>query len=126
MTSACCGSQIVGPRPRNVVALSGDRQRGELIDALLADPTSRDIVVVESIAGGYSLIKQLAPDVVVIFVGIDDVAACQLLSMLKMDRSTSAIPVVTWMTRREEPEFEETIAEMSQDVSAHPVAIQMN
>jgi hypothetical protein len=126
MTSAFRGSQIVGPPPRNVVALSGDLQRGELIDVLLADPTSRDVVVVQSIAGGYSLIKQLAPDLVVIFVGIGDVAACQLLSMLKMDCDTSAIPVETWMTRREEPEFDDIVAEMSRDVSVHPVAIQMN
>jgi DNA-binding NarL/FixJ family response regulator len=126
MTSAFRGNQIVGPRPRNVVALSGDLQRGELIDALLADPTSRDVVVVQSIAGGYSLIKQLAPDLVVIVVGIDDVAACQLLSMLKMDRDTSAIPVETWMMRREEPEFDDIAAETSRDVLVRPVAIQMN
>ena len=68
----------------------------------------------------------MAAGVVVVLLGDDAAPACQLLSMLNMDRDTSAIPVVTWMTRHEETEFEELLAQLNQDWSSPRVAIQMN
>jgi 5,10-methylene-tetrahydrofolate dehydrogenase/methenyl tetrahydrofolate cyclohydrolase len=126
MRTALGGSQVTERAPRSVVAVSGLLQRPELVDVLLAQATNRDIVFVESIARGYSRIKQLTPDLVVVLVGIDDAPACQLLSMLKMDCDTSGIPVVTWMTRQEETEFEEILAEINQDASSGGIAVQMN
>ena len=96
------------------------------MDRLLADATLRDIVFVESIARGYSRIKELAPDVVIVLLGDEAAPACQLLSMLNMDRDTSDIPVVTWMTSHEETEFEDLLAELNHDWSSPRVAIQMN
>ena len=86
--------------PTAVVAVSGDSRRAELLDVLSADPHDFDVVFVESIARAYARIKELRPDIVVIFMAIDDVAACQLLSMLSLDRSVSGIPVVTCITGR--------------------------
>ena len=126
MNSAAGGNQITSRPLRSVVAVSGDPQRAQLMDALLADVDLRDIVFVESIARGYSRIKQLAPDIVVVLLGDDPAPACQLLSMLNLDRDTSDIPVVTWMTRHEETEFEELLGQLNQDWSSPRVAIQMN
>ena len=126
MNSAAGGNQITSRPLRSVVAVSGDPQRAQLMDALLADVDLRDIVFVESIARGYSRIKQLAPDIVVVLLGDDPAPACQLLSMLNLDRDTSDIPVVTWMTRHEETEFEELLGQLNQDWSSPSVAIQMN
>ena len=126
MNSAVGGNQITSRPLRSVVAVSGDPQRAQLMDALLADVDLRDIVFVESIARGYSRIKQLAPDIVVVLLGDDPAPACQLLSMLNLDRDTSDIPVVTWMTRHEETEFEELLGQLNQDWSSPSVAIQMN
>jgi hypothetical protein len=126
MDSAFAGNQDTSRPLRSVVAVSGDPQRVELMDALLADAALRDIVFVESIAQGYSRIKQLTPDVVVVLLGDDHAPACQLLSMLQMDRDTSGIPVVTWMTRHETSEVDDLLAQISQDWSSHAVAIQMN
>ena len=126
MNSAVGGNQIIRRPLRSVVAVSGDPQRAQLMDALLADVDLRDIVFVESIARGYSRIEQLAPDIVVVLLGDDPAPACQLLSMLKLDRDTSDIPVVTWMTRHEETEFEELLAQLNHDWSSPRVAIQMN
>jgi len=81
---------------------------------------------VESIARGYSRIKELTPDVVVVLLGDDPVPACQLLTMLSGDPDTSRIPVVTWMTRHEETETEDLLAQLNQDWSSPRVAIQMN
>ena len=87
-------------RRSSVVAVSGDSRRAELLEALSADPHDFDVVFVESIERGYAQIKELRPDIVVIFMAIDDVAACQLLSMLSLDRSVSGIPIVTCITGR--------------------------
>ena len=109
-----------------VVAVSGDPHRAELLDALLADEHDYDVVVVESIARGYSRTKQIAPDVIVVFHEIDDVAACQLLSMLTIDREMSGIPVVTCATRPKHIELEEIVAELTGDSPCVTHAIQMN
>jgi hypothetical protein len=53
----------------------------------------------ESLARGYSRIKQLAPDAIIVLVEMEDPAACQLLSMLKADGDTSRIPIITWVKR---------------------------
>jgi len=85
-----------------VVAVCGDGERAELLDALMfgdADGDA-DAIFVESISRGYTCIKQVAPDVVIVLLEMGDAAGCQLLSMLKNDRELSDIPVVTWTTRR--------------------------
>ncbi len=84
-----------------------------------------DVIVVESIACGYSRIKQVTPDLVVLL-EIDDFAACQLLSMLKVDRDVSRIPVVTCATRSKESELEDEIAELEQDSPSWSHALPMN
>ena len=126
MSTAFDGNQITNRRLRSVVAVSGDPQRAELMDALLADANLRDTVFVESIARGYSRIRQVAPDVVVVLRGDDDAPVCQLLSMLSMDPDTSGVPVVMWMTRHEETEIEDLLAQINQDWSSPRVAIQMH
>jgi PleD family two-component response regulator len=111
------GSRIMNRSPLRVVAVSGDLQRAELLEALVVDENAADIVFVESIAGGYSRIKELSPDLVIVYLELDDVAACQLLSMLKNDSSMSAIPVVTWAARRTDAELEEAASELPRDPS---------
>ena len=106
--------------------MSGDPQRAELLDLLSVDANSYDVIFVESVARGYSRIKQVTPDLVIVLLEIDDVATCQLLSMLNIGTDTSGIPVVTRAARREESEFEDFIAEVNRDSSPQTVAIQMN
>jgi len=111
---------------RSVVAVSGDGQRAELLDALMVDENDYDVIFVESIAGGYSRIKELTPDLVIVCLETDDVAACQFLSMLKTDRAMSAIAVVTWATSRRASGLEDIISELQCDSSCLAHAIQMN
>src|SRR5260370_37280514 len=91
---------------RSVVAVSGDPQRAELLDLLSVDANSYVVIFVESVVRGYSRIKQVTPDLVIVLLEIDDVAACQLLSLLNIDTDTSGIPVVIWAMSRAEHEFE--------------------
>jgi CheY-like chemotaxis protein len=65
------------------------------VDGLIPE---RDVVFVESTAHAYSKIKRALPDVIVMCVSADDVDGCQVLSMLALDRETSHIPVLTYMT----------------------------
>ena len=50
---------------------------------------------------------------VMVFLEIDDVPACHLLSMLTCDGDLSRIPVVTYTTTRENREHEDSIPELN-------------
>jgi len=72
--------------------VSGDQRRAEVLQALVANEN----VFVEPVARAYARIRQLTPDVVVIYSEIDDEAACQLLSILKVDPGLSRVRVVMY------------------------------
>ena len=84
--------------PLRVVAVSNDALRPELLDRLLFDNNDCNVIVVESIERAYSKIRQLQPDVVVVFMNIDDVDACQLLSMLHIDHELRGMSVLSCTT----------------------------
>jgi len=84
--------------PLSVVAVSNDALRPELLDRLLVDDNNINVIVVESLERAYSRITQLLPDVVVVFMNIDDVDACRLLSMLRMDHGLRGVSVVVTCT----------------------------
>jgi hypothetical protein len=111
---------------RSVVVVGGRPGRAPNLHNLLVDTNDYDVIFVESIARGYSRIKQVTPDFVIVVLGIDDVAACQLLSMMKIDRDVSRIPMVTWARQREESELEDEIAEWDQDSPRWSLAVPMN
>jgi CheY-like chemotaxis protein len=89
---------VMSTSPPTVLAVSNDALRPELLDRLLVDDNNYNIIVVESIERAYSRIRQVQPDVIVVFMNIDDVDACQLLSMLHMDRGLRGMSVVTCTT----------------------------
>jgi CheY-like chemotaxis protein len=80
--------------PVGVLAVSNDALRPVLLDRLLVDDSTCDVIVVESIARAYSRITQLQPAIVVLVIEIDDVDACQLLSMLQNDRALRGLRVL--------------------------------
>ena len=84
--------------PFSVVAVSNDALRPELLDRLLVDVNDCTVIVVESVARAYAKIRQVQPHVVVLLTNIVDVDACQLLSMLHMDRGLRGVSVVTCAT----------------------------
>jgi len=85
----------------NIVAVSGDTHREALLGALMSDRHDFGMVFVEPIAGGYTRIKQIDPDMIILYCDIDDADACQLLSMLALDTDLSMVPVVTCLTERQ-------------------------
>jgi DNA-binding NarL/FixJ family response regulator len=111
---------------RTVVLVSRHAPQAQALDALVVATSDYDVIFVESMAHSYSRIKQVAPDLVVISSEIDDVATCQLLSMLRVDRLSSAVPVLTCPTFREEGDPDHDLAEPDQDTSTRSLAVPMN
>jgi DNA-binding response OmpR family regulator len=103
---------------RTAVLVSGCAPQARSLDALLIATSDYDVVVVESIAHGFSCIKRVVPDLVVISAEVDDVATCQLLSMLRVDRRSSGIPVLTCPTFRERRDPSDDLAEVDLDTSS--------
>ena len=110
---------------RTVVAVSKHPDRADLLDALLVNGSEYDRVFVESVAGGYSRIKELKPDLIV-FMGLDDETQCALLTRLKLDEDTSGIPVDTWGTRYWPCDFEDMVPDVRWDESCHITAVRVN
>ena len=79
--------------PVRVLAVSNDALRPKLLDTMVHE-SDYNVIFVESIARAYSRIKQLQPDVIVLFTDIDDVDQCQLLSMLQVDRALRGLRVL--------------------------------
>jgi CheY-like chemotaxis protein len=55
-----------------------------------------DMIFVESVAHAYSQVRRVQPNLVILCLGLDDVAGLQVLSMLKLDARTREIPVLTY------------------------------
>jgi PleD family two-component response regulator len=62
---------------------------------MIADAGNYDVVVIAPMASAYSQIKRTPPDMIVACVAFDDLAAFQLMSILKLDSETARIPLVT-------------------------------
>ena len=113
------GQLVAVDRPlRTAVLVSGCAPQAQSLDALLVATSDYDVIVVESIAHSYSCIKRVVPDLVIISSEVDDVATCQLLSMLRVDCRSSGIPVLTCQTFRERHEPNYDLAEVDQDTSS--------
>jgi CheY-like chemotaxis protein len=82
----------------SVLAVSNDALRPELLARLIVDDNNYNVIVVESIERAYSRIRQVQPEAVVVFMNIDDVDACQLLSMLHIDHDLRGMSVLSCTT----------------------------
>ena len=57
------------------------------------------LVIIESTNHAYSTIKQVAPHLIVLCIDFDDTIGLQVLSMLKADRDTATIPILTYVAK---------------------------
>ena len=84
-------------RALRTVAVVGGHAHPNEVEALLG-AVDHDVVFIQSPGHAYTQIKRAVPDLVIVCLGGDDLAGCQLLSMLTVDRETARIPVLTCMT----------------------------
>jgi PleD family two-component response regulator len=80
---------------QKVVVVNGSHEMLELLESVL-DAGHYDVVFVADTEHGYSEIKRNRPNLVILCIAIDDPLGFQVLSMLKLDEDTSAIPVLTY------------------------------
>ena len=91
---------------QKVVIVNGNAEILELLETVL-DAGHYDVVFVESSQHAYSQIKRVQPNLVILCVRIDEAEGFQVLSMLKLDDETRAIPVLTYTTEYDGNEAEE-------------------
>jgi len=108
-----------------LVAVSGDAQREELLEALMVDANVFDVVFMESAASASARIRLVTPELVIVLVDAVDAVACHLVSMLRADCDRLGIPVVTCASRSAESDFADIVASNGAP-SPHRVAMQMN
>jgi CheY-like chemotaxis protein len=111
------GVPVVGTQ--KVAIINGNPEVLALIESVLS-AGHYDIVFVESVAHAYSHIKRVQPDLVILCVHFDNMDALQVLSMLKLDEETRAIPVLTYTAGYESQEEE---AEEEEDPDAAAMSI---
>jgi PleD family two-component response regulator len=123
---ADAGSLTTNRPLRSVVVVSGRTPRADSLTALLAAASNYDVIFVESIANCYSCITRVLPDLIIVPFEGDDVATCQLLSMLSADRRSSRIPVLTCPTFSAEHDLYDAFDVQDQEASAQSLAAPMN
>src|SRR5580765_2770586 len=97
---------------QKVVIVNGSTDTLSMLETVL-DAGHYDVVFVESSDDAYSHIKRVQPNLVILFMRIEDHDGFQVLSMLKLDDETRRIPVLTYTTEYEGQEAEEEVFEAS-------------
>jgi len=111
---------------QKVVIVNGSQETLELLETVL-EAGHYDIVFVESSEHAYSQIKRVQPQLVILYMRIDDIHGFQVLSMLKLDEETQRIPILTYTTEyeREDPETD-TLDAGDVEVFVPKAAVRMN
>jgi CheY-like chemotaxis protein len=88
---------------RTVVVVNGDHSVIDLLDDAF-DIGRWEMHFIDGRDRAHSRIRRIQPDLVILCTGMDDTAGFQLLTMLKVDPATRAIPVLTCASDHSEPE----------------------
>ena len=99
---------------QKVVVVNGNTEVLGMLESVL-DAGRYDMVFVESSDHAYSQIKKVLPDLVILCARIDQLEGFHLLTMLKLDPDTSAIPVLTYTTECEGQDFDEAISQLAEE-----------
>jgi CheY-like chemotaxis protein len=82
---------------QTVMVVNGNDAVMTLLETVL-DAGPYDVVLVESTAHAYSQVKRVRPNLVILCTRMEEMAGFQVLSMLKLDKDTRSIPVLTCTT----------------------------
>jgi CheY-like chemotaxis protein len=99
---------------QKVVVVNGNTEVLGLLETVL-DAGRYDMVFVESSDRAYSQIKKVLPNLVILCVRIEELDGFQLLTMLKLDRDTCDIPVLTYTTEYEGQDFDAAISQIAEE-----------
>ena len=111
---------------RKIVIVDGSLAILELLEAAL-EAGHYDIAFVESNGHAYSHIKRVQPHLVILCVRIEGTDGFHVLSMLKLDEETRAIPVLTYTTGYEGRGTDQESPDRSDvEIFTPPPAMRMN
>jgi CheY-like chemotaxis protein len=113
------------PRPLNRVAVVSRDPHAGMLDAL-RDAGDYDVVFIASLDHAYSQIKRSNPQVVVMCLDMDDAACFQVLAMLTLDRATSRIPIITYVTASAANSSHDRSSGLDVGQVLQPIALSMN
>jgi PleD family two-component response regulator len=99
---------------QKVVVVNGNTEVLGMLETVL-DAGRYDMVFVESSDRAYSQIKKVLPNLVILCARIEELNGFQLLTMLKLDDETKAIPVLTYTTEYEGQDFDAAISQLAED-----------
>jgi CheY-like chemotaxis protein len=126
MTTTRVGTPMtVRSSSQQVVVVSKQSQLNGLLETVL-DAGQYDVVFVESTEHAYSHIKRLTPHLIIVCLDIDDLDGFQVLSMLKLDDDTKAIPVVTCTTSHDDQSAQDESLDPPDIVFSQPAMMQLN
>ena len=113
---------------QKVVVVNGNTEVLGMLETVL-DAGRYDMVFVESADRAYSQVKKVLPNLVILCTRLDQLDGFQLLTMLKLDPETQAIPVLTY-TMEYDPESLDTaisqLADEDEDMFTTRPALRMN
>src|SRR5436305_1556099 len=92
----------MGPTMQKVVIVNGTTDLLDMVQPVLT-AGHYDVVFVESDAQAYSHIKRERPSLIILCLDMHERGGFQVLSMLKLDEDTRAIPVLTCLSEYELP-----------------------
>lgn len=119
-------SPTPSPATQRVVIVNGSTDILALLETVL-DAGHYDVVFVESNEHAYSHIRRVQPNMVILCMRIEDRDSFQVLSMLKLDHDTRAIPVMTYTTGYEGRDADEASPEPSEvEIFRPKLAVRMN
>jgi hypothetical protein len=96
-----------------------------VLDAVIDSPDC-DVVLVDSFARAYSEVRNLAPQIVIVCLEVDDPEGSRVLSMLHLDSATSRIPVVTYLMGDDNDEPRGGRSVLERELGRHSTAGVMN
>ena len=80
---------------QKVVVVNGSREILELLESVM-DEGHYNVVFVADSEHAYTEIKRNRPTLVILCITVDDPIGFQVLSMLKLDKDTEHIPILTY------------------------------
>ena len=99
---------------QKVVVVNGSAEALSVLETLL-EAGHYDMVFVESADRAYSTIKRVLPNLIVVCTRVEELDGVQLLTMLKLDPATRAIPVLSYTSEDDNQDFDSVISDIADE-----------
>lgn len=106
-------TQLAAP-VQKVVVVNGNTEVLSMLETVL-DAGRYDMVFVESGDRAYSHIKKIVPNLVILCTRLEELDGFQVLTMLKLDRETRDIPVLTFAVEHDGQDLDSAVSQFADE-----------